>query len=209
MKKWFAVVATLILTGLTGLASAAGDPAAGQQKAAACTACHGADGNSANGEWPKLAGQHPSYTVKQLQNFKAQLEPNPQVVRVNEIMKGMAAPLSEQDMEDLAAYFANQAISPGSADPELLETGQALYQGGNLNTGVPACTGCHGPTGRGNPAAGFPSLHAQHAQYTETQLKAFRSMQRANDPGKMMRNIASRMTDKEIQAVASYIQGLR
>jgi cytochrome c553 len=209
MKKWFAVVATLILTGLTGLVSAAGDPAAGQQKAAACTACHGADGNSANGEWPKLAGQHPSYTVKQLQNFKAQLEPNPQVVRVNEIMKGMAAPLSEQDMEDLAAYFANQAISPGSADPELLETGQALYQGGNLNTGVPACTGCHGPTGRGNPAAGFPSLHAQHAQYTETQLKAFRSMQRANDPGKMMRNIASRMTDKEIQAVASYIQGLR
>lgn len=209
MKKSFAIIATLVLMGITLPIFAAGDPAAGQQKAAACTACHGADGNSVSGEWPKLAGQHPSYAVKQLQNFKAQNDPDAQVVRVNAIMKGMAAPLSKQDMEDLAAYFANQTITPGIADPELVELGQAIFQGGNLNSGVPACTGCHGPDGRGNPAAGFPSLTAQHPQYIEAQLKAFRSMQRANDPGQMMRNIAARMTDKEMQAVASYIHGLR
>lgn len=209
MKKSFAALATLILMSITLSVLAAGDPAAGQQKAAACTACHGADGNSVNGEWPKLAGQHPSYTVKQLQNFKAHTDPNAQVVRVNAIMNGMAAPLSEQDMEDLAAYFANQTVTPGTADPELVELGQTIFQGGNLNSGLPACTGCHGPGGRGNAAAGFPSLMAQHPQYIEAQLKAFRAMQRANDPGQMMRNIAAKMTDKEIQAVASYIYGLR
>jgi len=202
MKNVFTIAVTLALFGFTITVLAAGDVAAGKQKSTSCAACHNADGNSNSGEWPKLAGQHPIYLVKQLNNFKSG-------ERVNAIMNGMAAPLSEQDMDDLAAYYAAQTITPGEANPDLVELGEALYRGGNLNSGVSACIGCHGPTGDGNPAAGFPSLASQHAQYIETQLKAFRSMQRANDPGQMMRNIAGKMTDQEIQAVASYIQGLR
>jgi cbb3-type cytochrome c oxidase subunit III len=202
MKKLFAIAATCALLGFTTSALAAGDAAAGQQKSVTCAACHGADGNSANGEWPKLAGQNSVYIVRQLQDFKAGR-------RVNAIMNGMAAPLSEQDMEDLAAYFTVQTPAPGKADPELVEKGKAVYLGGNLTTGLSACFGCHGPDGKGNPAAGFPVLASQHAQYLETQLKAFRAMQRTNDPGQMMRNIASRMTDDDIKAVASFIQGLQ
>ncbi len=201
MRKLPAIAATCALLGFLTTALAAGDAAAGKQKSAACVACHGADGNSANGEWPKLAGQNVKYLVKQLQEFKAGDRANP-------IMSGMAAPLSDQDMADLAAYFTNQKVAPGEADPQLVEAGQALYKGGNLTSGLSACMACHGPSGAGNPEAGFPSIAGQHAQYTETQLKAFRSMQRANDPGQMMRNIAMKMTDAEIKAVAFYIQGL-
>ena len=201
MRKLPAIVATCALVGFMTTALAAGDAAAGKQKSAACAACHGADGNSVNGEWPKLAGQNAKYLAKQLHEFKAGDRANP-------IMSGMAAPLSDQDMADLAAYFSSQKVSPGEADPQLVEAGQALYKGGNLANGVSACMACHGPNGAGNPEAGFPSIAGQHAQYTETQLKAFRSMQRANDPGQMMRNIAIKMTDPEIKAVASYIQGL-
>ena len=201
MRKLPVIAATCALLGFMTTALAAGDAAAGKQKAAACVACHGADGNSANGEWPKLAGQNVKYLVKQLHEFKAGDRANP-------IMSGMAAPLSDQDMVDLAAYYVNQKVAPGEADPQLVEAGQALYKGGNLTTGVSACMACHGPTGAGIPEGGFPSIAGQHAQYTETQLKAFRSMQRANDPGQMMRNIAMKMTDAEIKAVASYIQGL-
>ncbi len=201
MRKLPVIAATCALLGFMTTALAAGDAAAGKQKAAACVACHGADGNSANGEWPKLAGQNVKYLVKQLHEFKAGDRANP-------IMSGMAAPLSDQDMADLAAYYVNQKVAPGEADPQLVEAGQALYKGGNLTTGVSACMACHGPNGAGIPEGGFPSIAGQHAQYTETQLKAFRSMQRANDPGQMMRNIAMKMTDAEIKAVASYIQGL-
>lgn len=201
MRKLPVIAATCALLGFMTTALAAGDAAAGKQKAAACVACHGADGNSANGEWPKLAGQNVKYLVKQLHEFKAGDRANP-------IMSGMAAPLSDQDMVDLAAYYVNQKVAPGEADPQLVEAGQGLYKGGNLTTGVSACMACHGPTGAGIPEGGFPSIAGQHAQYTETQLKAFRSMQRANDPGQMMRNIAMKMTDAEIKAVASYIQGL-
>ena len=210
MKKFLMLTATCVLIGSASVALAAGDPAAGKQKSAPCAACHNADGNSVNGEWPKLAGQYQGYTVKQLQNFKAGNNPDTtEPVRINAVMNGMAAPLSEQDMEDLAAYFASQQTTHGSADPELVEQGRALYEGGNLATGVSACAACHGPAGAGNPVANFPALAGQHAQYTEIQLKAFRSMQRANDPGQMMRNIAAKMTDQEIKAVSSYIQGLQ
>ncbi len=201
MKTLFAIAATFALLGSTA-ALAAGDATAGQQKAAACGACHGADGNSANGEWPKLAGQNTVYLVKQLQDFKAGRRANP-------IMSGMAAPLSDQDMEDIAAYFSAQQPAPGKADPELVEKGKAIYLGGNLNSGLAACTACHGANGKGNPAAGFPAVSDQHAQYVETQLKAFRAMQRGNDPGQMMRNIAAKMNDDEIKAVASFMQGLK
>jgi cytochrome c553 len=112
-------------------------------------------------------------------------------------------------MRDLAAFYASQTITRGAADPELAPLGQAMFLGGRLSSGVSACMACHGPAGAGNPAAKFPALAGQHAQYTETQLKAFRSMERANDAGQMMRNIAARMTDAEIKAVASYIQGLQ
>lgn len=201
MKTLFAITATFALLGSTA-ALAAGDATAGQQQSAACAACHGADGNSANGEWPKLAGQNAVYLVKQLQDFKAGRRANP-------IMSGMAAPLSDQDMENLAAFYAAQQPAPGKADPELVEKGKAIYLAGNLNSGLAACTACHGANGKGNPAAGFPAVAGQHAQYTETQLKSFRAMQRGNDPGQMMRNIAAKMSDDEIKAVASFMQGLQ
>jgi cytochrome c553 len=202
MKKLLAIAATCVLFGYAIIASAEGDAAAGKQKSASCAACHGADGNSNNPEWPKLAGQHPAYTVKQLKNFK-------DGERINASMNGMAMPLSEQDMEDLAAYFANQEIIRGEADPALLELGQRLYRGGDLAREIAACAACHGAEGLGNPAARFPLLAGQHALYIETQLKAFRAMTRANDAGQMMRNIAMKLTDADIKAIASYIQGLQ
>jgi cytochrome c553 len=202
MKKPLAIAAICILIGSSTSVWAAGDPAAGKQKSETCTACHGADGNSSNPEWPKLAGQHASYSYKQLKEFKSG-------DRVNATMNGMAAPLSDEDMQDLAAYFANLEITPGEADPELVALGERLYRGGDLAREISACSACHGAKGGGNGAAGFPALAGQHALYIETQLKAFRSMTRTNDAGQMMRNIAIRMTDADIAAVASYIQGLR
>ena len=194
-----------------------GDAEAGKKKAAACAACHGADGNSAAAANPKLAGQSAAYTFKQLQDFKAGN-------RVNAIMQGMAAGLSEQDMADIAAFYASQTIEVGKADPELVALGEKIYRGGNLESGVAACSGCHGPAGQGLPSAGFPALGGQHAGYTAAQLKAFRAAgrgdqgapaYRANDaePGSdaakgMMRTVAAKMTDDEIEAVASFIAGL-
>ena len=190
--------------------SAAGDAAAGKQKSATCVACHGADGNSITPEWPKLAGQHPGYTLKQLLEFQAGAK-DPETdkgVRINASMSGMVAALNKQDMEDLAAYFAAQTITSGTADPELVALGEQIYRGGDMETGISACMACHGPTGAGNPAANFPTLAGQHATYTEIQMKAFRSQERANDPSQMMRDIAAKMSDAQIKAVASYIQGL-
>lgn len=210
MKKFLLLAVTCALLGTTATVSAQGDPAAGKQKAATCAACHNADGNSAVAQYPKLAGQHEGYLAKQLANFKAANTPDSKdVKRVNAIMNGMAMPLSDQDMQDLAAYFASQETTRGQADPALVDLGRELYMGGNLANGVSACAGCHGPEGKGNPAASFPALAGQHTEYLETQLKAFRSYERANDPGQMMRNIAAKMTDQEIKAVASYIQGLQ
>ena len=184
-------------------ATAAGDPAQGEQKAATCTACHGPNGNSSNPEWPSLAGQHAGYLIKQLQNFK-------NGERVNALMSGMAAPLSEQDMLDLAAFYSTQAWQPaGAADPELVQEGEMLFRGGDFDRGIPACTGCHSPIGGGNPSAGYPLVRGQHAKYTELQLYAFRNGERANDPNQMMRQVANKMSDRQIQAVASFIQGLR
>ncbi|MFO7641565.1 MAG: c-type cytochrome [Candidatus Competibacteraceae bacterium] len=202
MKKFVVIAATCALFGSATAALAAGDATAGRAKSATCAACHNADGNSANPEYPKLAGLGAGYLFKQLQEYKDGTRPNA-------IMLGMSAALSEQDMLDLAAFYASQTIARGAADPELAPLGQATFLGGNLSSGVSACIACHGPAGAGNPAAKFPALAGQHAQYTEAQLKAFRSMERANDAGQMMRNIAARMTDAEIKAVSSYIQGLQ
>ena len=202
MKKLVVIAATCALLGSATAALAAGDPTAGKAKSATCAACHNADGNSANAQYPKLAGQSADYLVKQLQEYKSG-------ARVNAIMVGMVAPLSPQDMEDLAAYFSSQPIARGAADPALAPAGEAIFRGGNLTSGVAACMACHGVAGAGNPAAKFPALAGQHADYVQAQLKAFRAMERANDAGQMMRGVAAKLTDPEIKAVASYVQGLQ
>ncbi|MFZ1386811.1 MAG: c-type cytochrome [Thiolinea sp.] len=184
-----------------------GDPAAGKTKSATCAACHGADGNSTNPEWPKLAGQGESYLFKQLQNFKAGKDA--EGGRYNASMAPMVAPLTDQDMADLAAYFSSQTITPGKTDQTQVTLGEQVYKGGNASNGIPACAACHGPTGSGNPAAKFPSLAGQQVTYTKTQLDSFRTGARANDNGKMMRNIAVKMTDAEMTAVAEYVSGLQ
>ncbi|GAB6042923.1 c-type cytochrome [Endothiovibrio diazotrophicus] len=202
MKKLIAISALAALSVTAGNAIAAGSASAGQTKAAVCAACHGADGNSViNPLWPSLAGQHASYIVKQLTELHAGDRKDP-------TMSPMAAPLSEADIADLAAWFSSQTRQPHQADPAKVKLGKQIYHGGNMETGVPACMACHGPTGAGNEPAKFPSLAGQNAAYTAKQLKAFRDGSRANDPNGMMRGTAKFMSDAEIDAVASYIQGL-
>jgi cytochrome c553 len=197
-------IALLTLPLLACVASALaeeGSVEAGQAKAAVCAACHGADGNSANPEWPSLAGQHPNYLTRQLQAFKDGTRSNP-------LMSPMAAPLSPQDMADLSAWFAAQAAKGGTADPALVASGQRLYRGGDADRGVSACIACHGPNGRGNLPGGIPALGGQHATYTAAQLKAYAAGERRSDTNQIMRNIAAAMTPDEITAVSAYIQGL-
>lgn len=197
------VLVSLLLTlGLTGVAQAAGDAEAGQGKVAVCGACHGADGNSPAPNFPKLAGQGERYLLKQLHDIKSG---NRQVVE----MTGMLDNLSEQDIADIAAYFSSQKMSVGAADPKLVERGEALFRGGKLEEGMPACTGCHSPDGAGLAAAGFPHLGGQHAQYVAKQLTDFREGNRTNDGDAMiMRAIAAKLSNKDIEAVSSFIQGL-
>jgi cytochrome c553 len=203
MNKYALIaLATLGLSMSAPLLADAGDPSRGQQISAACAACHAADGNSVNPEWPKLAGQGEAYLYKQLTDYK-------EGRRENALMSGQVAGLSDQDMRDLAAYFASQTATPGTADESKAELGGQLYRGGNAATGVAACAACHGPTGTGNPAALFPKVASQHGQYSADQLRYFRDGTRANDAGQMMRNIARRMTDEEIAAVSEYMAGLR
>jgi cytochrome c553 len=183
-------------------AQAEGDMEAGKTKSAPCVACHSVDGNSVNPEWPKLAGQHEGYLIQQLLYFS-------NGERDNALMKGMSANLTDQDREDLAAYFASQEVAYGTADPALVELGERIYRGGNSESGVAPCMGCHGPKGAGNPPANYPALRGQHAKYVENQLHGFAEGNRINENSiKMMQITASRMTNKEIRAVASYIQGL-
>jgi cbb3-type cytochrome c oxidase subunit III len=197
------VLVSLLLTlGITGLAHAAGDAAAGQGKVAVCGACHGADGNSAAPNFPKLAGQGERYLLKQLNDIKSG---GRQVVE----MTGLLDNLSEQDLADIAAYFSSQQMSVGAADPKLVERGEALFRGGKLEEGMPACTGCHSPNGAGLDAAGFPQLGGQHASYVAKQLTAFREGERTNDgDNAIMRTIAAKLSNKDIEAVSSYVQGL-
>ena len=202
MKNYLVITMSLLISIAFAPAQAGGDPEAGKVKSASCAACHGADGNSANPEWPKLAGQHAGYLVQQLLYFS-------DGERDNTTMKGMVAGLSDEDKADLGAYYASQQVTFGTADPALVELGERIYRGGNAESGVAPCMGCHGPTGSGNPAANYPALHGQHAKYVENQLHGFAEGNRINENSiKMMQIIASRMTNKEIRAVASYIQGL-
>lgn len=179
------------------------DPAKGRTIATGvCVACHGVDGNSPITANPVLAGQHREYIIKQLRNYKSGDRQNP-------IMNGMAASLSEQDMQDVAAYYASQKAHQGTArDAAVARAGQQLYRGGNAGNGTAACAGCHSPSGAGIPAQ-YPRLKGQHADYTIAQLKAFRAGERTNDDSAMMRSIAARMSDEEIAAIAEYVQGLQ
>lgn len=196
------LVSLLLTLGISGLAQAAGDAAAGQTKVAVCAGCHGADGNSVAPNFPKLAGQGERYLLKQLNDIKSG---NRQVVE----MTGILTNVSDEDMADIAAYFSSQSMSVGATDPVKLAAGQALYRGGKLNEGMPACIGCHSPNGAGNAAAGFPRLGGQHAQYVAKQLTDFREGNRTNDGDTMpMRAIAAKLSNKDIDAISSYIQGL-
>jgi len=202
MKNWLVISTTLLISIATGSAQAAGDPVAGKDKAGQCAMCHGPDGNSTNPAWPKLAGQHEDYLVKQLEFFE-------DGERENATMKPMANVLDEQGRKDVSAFYASQKVKTGLADPKLVELGEKIYRSGNAESGIAPCMGCHGPSGAGNPAALYPALRGQHAQYVELQLHGFAEGKRVNENAKkMMQLLSSRMTNKEIRAVASYIQGL-
>lgn len=202
MKKLVFVLASALAGSLMPMALfAQGDAAAGQAKSALCATCHGADGNSELSINPKLAGQSANYIVKQLMDYKSG-------ARVNPTMSAMVASLSEQDMQDIAAWYSSQQVTLLGADAEKLELGQRLYRGGNKQLAIAACAACHSPTGKGNAPAGFPSLSGQHPDYTLAQLKSFRSGERDNDSSAMMRSVVERLTDKELEALASYVSGL-
>lgn len=180
-----------------------GDAAAGQAKSATCSACHGAQGNSATPLWPNLAGQSATYIVQQLEAFKSGDRKDP-------LMSPQAMNLSDEDMRDLAVYY--ESLAPAAqavADPSSIDRAEALYRGGNADLGIAACIACHGPTGRGNPGAAYPAVSGQHAAYTAKQLRDYASGARSSDgPTQIMRTISSRLSQEDIRALASYLQGL-
>lgn len=202
--KFFLMAVASMLAIFSLQAAAQGDAAAGQAKSAMCAACHGTDGNSTIAQWPKLAGQHEAYISRQTALIKSGARPVPE-------MMGIVATMNEQDFADIAAFFASQAISPGAADASLAAAGRRLYQAGNSDSGVPACMACHGPVGEGNPLSGYPALAGQHDVYTGKMLTRFRNGENwgEKDAGsQVMNGVAAELTDDEIAAVASYIQGL-
>jgi len=214
MKKTVIIFVSIVLATLSANTLASGDAEAGQTKSATCMGCHGLAGNSTMPNFPKLAGQGEGYILKQLQEFKSG-------ARNNAIMAGVVAILSEQDMMDIAAYYSTQTISENSAkaNEETIELGRKIYLGGKKDTQTTACIACHGPKGLGIPSAKFPALGAQHAEYTVSQLKAYRQysineqtgsddLARDNDYEGMMRNVARGLTTVEIEALAQYIAGL-
>jgi cytochrome c553 len=191
----------LALSGLVSFTANAADIEAGKTKSAVCAACHGADGNSSNAAWPSLAGQHASYIYKQLKDFK-------EGRRNDATMTGMVALLNDADMKNIAAYFESQQPKAVAFNADMIAAGESIYRGGITETSVAACMGCHSPSGKGNGPAGWPSLKGQHPEYLLTQLQNFKHGLRANDNGKMMRNVVIRMSDMEMKSVAAYIAGI-
>ena len=218
MTRWVWLVLAVgaaPLAQVAGTAQAAAASAdAGAAKAATCTACHGPAGNSANPLWPNLAGQNAAYIVGQLKQFKANTRINSQGV-----MMGMAQTLDDQGMLDVATYFSTQTLNGLEADPSYWQAGQKLYRGGDSERGIPACLACHGPSGRGNPAAGYPALRAQHAQYVIKELTDYAAGKRYSTTDKgdsaggansaIMATIAQRLSPDDMRNLASYVQGLR
>jgi cytochrome c553 len=199
-RTWAAMMVTGVL--VSGMAAAAGNPEAGATKSAVCAACHGANGNSVNPEWPSLAGLGADYIVAQLTNFK-------EGKRANPIMMPNAMALSPEDMADLAAYFNSQRNTGLEADPATAPAGQKLFRAGDTARGIPACMACHGPAGHGNEAAKFPALRGQHSVYTVKQLQDYASGARATGPNGIMQTIAKKLTADDMRNVASYLQGIR
>ncbi len=201
MKKLIAGV--VLGVSLTATAYGAGDPQAGEANAAVCAGCHGQGGaQPAVAEYPKLSGLGETYLHRQLQLIKPQERPVPS-------MMGLLDNMSDQDLQDLAAYFDSQDMIIGKADPELVDLGEKIYRGGNLASSVPSCAACHSPNGMGNEPAGYPRLSGQSADYVVKQLKAYRSGERDSGPfASVMMDVASGLTDEEIEAVASYVSGL-
>ncbi|MGC4029077.1 MAG: c-type cytochrome [Steroidobacteraceae bacterium] len=213
----FSLAAALAAVCLSMAATAAhaqivGDAAAGAAKSATCTACHGLSGNSVNPEWPVLAGQNAAYLTEQITRFR-------NGHRVNVLMLPMVQNLSDQDIADLAVYFASQTPTGLEADPSYWKAGETLYRGGDATRSIPACLSCHGPVGRGNPAAGYPALQAQHSVYTVKQLTDYATDTRyakdnagqaqSGPNAAMMHTIATRLTAEDRRNLASYIQGMR
>ncbi|HBX26396.1 MAG TPA: cytochrome c4 [Gammaproteobacteria bacterium] len=205
MKSLLTVIALAV--GLVPFATAesatndayVGSAEQGKAKSVTCSACHGSDGNSGAADYPKLAGQHASYLASTLRAYRDGL-------RKNAIMAGLAAVLSEEDIADLSVYYATQTISTGAVQADLLDRGEQLYRFGDTEKGISACAACHGPTGVGLASAVFPSLKGQWAGYSETQLRAFRDGLRVNV---MMNGVAQKMSDADIEAVSSYVEGLK
>ena len=199
-------MAGLVLAGFQAQAESLinGSADAGKARALTCTACHGVEGNSANPMWPNLAGQHAPYVAAQLQAFRDGTRQDP-------LMSAQAMALSDDDIANLAVYFESlPGAAQAVANPAVVDNGEALYRGGNLDTGVAACMACHGPTGAGNPAAGYPALKGQHAAYTAKQLQAYADGARETDgKTRIMRDIAARLSKEEIEAISSYVQGLK
>ncbi len=200
MKKTLTVLSLIFSVAIN-----AADSELGKVKSAMCASCHGADGNSSNPVWPKIAGQHEKYIARQLELFKSG-------ERKGTVMPGMVAALNKTDMQNIAAYFASQKANIGSSDENLLAKGKAIYEGGNAKLNIPACMACHGITGKGNPLSGYPVLAGQHAAYTEGRLLAYKAGEtvknEADVNGHIMASVVKYLDDAEIKAVANYIQGL-
>ena len=199
MRKF--VFLLFFLTTSTGF-TAEGNPSAGQEKSAACAACHGAYGVSSNPEWPSIAGQHAGYLFTQLKLFKEGQKRN------NPLMAGPVAELTEQDMRDLAAYYSQQKLPEGETPKKFIKPGEKLYRGGDLDKHISACIGCHGPRGLGNAQAHFPVLSGQQPVYIVNTLEDYRSGKRTSDMFSIMRDISSRMSKEDMEAVANYVSGL-
>lgn len=207
MRK--SLVSLAITMGLVGMAHAqnapeevvAGDPSAGREKAQVCAACHGQQGISAAPTFPNLAGQQPNYLAKQITDIRDGERVVPQ-------MAGIVDNLTEQDIADLAVFYANQDPNLGQADPELAERGIQLYRAGSLAKGIPACSACHMPSGEGVNTARYPALSGQHPEYTISTLQDFASGERTNDPSAIMQGIAAKLSDAEMEALANYVYGL-
>jgi cytochrome c553 len=194
------IIGSCISLALSGAAYAeGGDAGAGKAKAEGCSGCHGEDGNAPAPMFPKLAGQHASFLAKQLHDFKSKKRDDP-------TMTAMAASLSDADIADLSAFYAKQKITPERGEKS--ELGEKIYRAGNASNGTPACSGCHGPSGAGNPNAVYPALAGQYASYISKTLHDYKGGERANDPNQIMRTIASRLSEDEINAVAEYASGL-
>src|SRR5271154_1358753 len=202
MKRLWILAATISGAIVSNSALPAGTVEAGATKAVVCQACHGANGNSTNPEWPSLAGIGADYIAEQLKNFKDGKRTNP-------VMMPIVAGLSADDMADLGAFFDSLKNTGLEADPSYWQAGEKLYRGGDKARGIPACMACHGPTGRGNEPAKFPALRGQQSVYIVKQLNDFASGARSTGPNGIMQTIAKRLSPEDIRNLASYMQGIR